>query len=210
MTILTSEPIINENSKKVYSCPTSFESFTNVCPIRRCPANISHIRKENGGCAYMNVHNGTRLDKFALSFLFKTTVKIANDSAKIGRLRIRKALFLASLLDELPPLKYPTCPKCGIQKASHGNCLNIKKCNKRRRFAERNLNKFPFKLKTLELNKEKLFNFGLALYSSKMNNLRLVEKTSTPLHRLIGVKRSTLIRLKKLAGVARNLQESKK
>ncbi len=194
--VLVANPIEEE---KVYTCPTANEMFKGLCPITACPANITHIRPEGAGCAYLRMKSGNNFDKFKFAYLFKMETRIAASTAKEGRLRIRQALFFTSIVDNY--IQKPTkgvCPKCGVEKLSAGVCLNVMRCDRREKLATRLLKKFPFSLKAINFDKVKLYQFGSALGRITRGNQKMLEKTGSPLHELIGVKRSTLRKLQRL------------
>lgn len=182
----------------VYTCPTSNEQFKSLCPCKKCPANVSNIRKEKSGCIHLLLPSGTKLDKFSLAYMFREKIRDANEIAKHGRRRIKQALFFSTLLEELKPPKKYVCSKCGITKQTEGDCLNQIKCNFRKRKLKKLQSRFPFNLQELQVTKERLMRFSVAINNWELSSLNLVKKTSTPLYKLLGVKPKMLKQLKDL------------
>jgi len=182
----------------IYTCPTSNEQFKGICPCKKCPANVSNIRPEKSGCVYLLLPKGTKIDKFSLAYIFREKIRDANEITKRGRRKIKQALFFSTLLDELKKPNETACPKCGVTKTTIGECLNVVKCNIRRRQVKRLRCKFPFNLQTLNVTKERMLRFSIAINNWELSSLNFVKRTSTPLYKLLGVKPKVLKRVKAL------------
>jgi hypothetical protein len=185
----------------IYVCPTSKQNFVGGCPVKRCPANITDIRNEAHGCAYLVLGDKAIIDKYSLAYIFKKNLNDTEDGIEKGKSRIQKALFFVTLMTEARVREF-TCSKCGVGRESHGDCLNRSKCDARIAFFNKTKKRFPFNLETVAITNSKFYAFGAGVCDRSLSNLKLVEQTSTPLHKMIGCKKETLKRLKNLAMVA--------
>lgn len=141
-----------------YTCPTSMVDYTGMCPITRCPANVSHLARKSG-CVYNFLHGKQELTAIELSYVFKLDVKVTKKIIEEGEEAIQRVLLLNKILSRARETIKVTsyCDRCGVLRTSYGNCINTVKCDERLELTKPLLTRYPFDLEELHITNKDIF-----------------------------------------------------
>lgn len=186
-------------AEKVYMCPSSGVSFRGCCPVITCPANISHVRNKEPGCAYL-VLNTPTLNPYNLAYVFKIPVKKVKERISKDKRRIYASLFIAEAFEKHVTLPKHQCENCGVGLLSGSACINNKKCRARVNLFKKRIRRFPFNNKLLKVDPVRFYAFCACLPEIKNAFSSIMSKTSMSFSDLIGIRQKTLSRMVRLSG----------
>jgi len=150
-----SKPIVGEN--KTYICPHTEIAYSGMCPITRCPANVSHINKPSG-CVHNFLNGKIEVGLQELSYVFGIPTKETKRRIEEGEAAIRLVLLLNTVLIKTRAnAKLQHCPRCGVIRTTSGACMRVDQCNERRDIADALLQKAPFNIPELMFTKDDVF-----------------------------------------------------
>lgn len=143
---------------KIWNCPYSGEQYTGNCPVKNCPANISHIPDRPSGCFHNFLHNKSEITKFEIAYAFKTGNKRVEEAINEGTEKIKELTVFRLMVEKARSLKPQRhCSKCGIIRSTSGDCMNTIKCGERARLMRRMLGRYPFNIPDLHMTAKDIF-----------------------------------------------------
>lgn len=153
-----------------FTCKYTKITFTGICPVDKCHANISadfrHMHECKSGCIF-ELYGDKKLGPLELSYVFDTTPRQVATNVKAGIARMHNAMQIRDLLSLVKEDKLHCCPECFYVKENSLNCLNQLKCSKRIKFVGGLLPKFPLSIKEFDFrtNFWKFMSVGMKVRS---------------------------------------------
>jgi hypothetical protein len=140
-----------------FTCPKTEIKYRGMCPVLKCPSNISHV-KRNSGCLHNFLDGKIEIGVHELAYAFKKPVKEVKANIADGEEKIKRVLLLSTLLIQTRArAKLTHCPKCGVLRSTVGPCMRVDQCNARLAVVLPLLSKLPLNIPELGFTKEDLF-----------------------------------------------------
>lgn len=146
-----------KNLSQTWTCPLTKSTYIHKCPATTCPANLAHLAPtQPSGCVFnLLPKRRTSLDLVDLSYAFNLTEDESRKQYDTGLKNFASFLtfyrWLNTIRDEATTEQHH-CWRCGITKKTSGHCLNVNKCDQRKKIGQRLLERYPCYIPDLKID----------------------------------------------------------
>jgi hypothetical protein len=152
-----------------HTCPVTRIKYLGECAVLTCPANISRLQENLGGCFLQNVSQPTEVE--VGRFLHLTTKEVQQRYRR-GINAANNFLEFYNWLQDYRELaiKKPGCRRCGIATVNGKDCLNMIRCQRRQKIIRR-ANKQYLRISLLDIKPQEFWAIVAAQQQDKIHRV---------------------------------------